>query len=277
MNPPKSIFFGIIIAVLVTGILFVGSSQQTSAATDYTIPAWVKGIAGFWVDDKISDQEFGEGLSFLIDNDVIKVPEMEKLQQENSQLKSELRELQTEFSAFYELATQGFFSSTQISGTPQIEAIQILGYDARAVQNLLMHDGNNMVATSGDFDSNLEADERVAIYVTNNSVQKIVLGEITLGGFTYSYANVNAIKGPGVFDTTDKDELRSTYYTVLTSTNGGDLLLNEEVGEIQPGQTVTIILDLESDLRIGRSSQFKLTTSNGNVFVATISVGQQSG
>jgi len=277
MNPPKTVFFGIIIAVLVTSIFYVGSSQQTTAAKDYTIPAWVKGIAGFWVDDKISDQEFGEGLSFLIENDVIKVPEMEKLKQENSQFKNEIRELQTEFSDLYEKVKQGFFSSTQISGTPQIEALRILGYDARAVTNLQMHDGNYMVSTSGDGDTNIEADERVAIYLTNDSIQKIVLGEIWLGGFQYSYANVNAIKGPGVFDTTDIDELRSTYYTVLTSTNGGDLLLNEEVGEIQPGQTVTIILDLESDLRIGRASQFKLTTSNGNVFVGTISVGQQSG
>ena len=174
--------------------------------------------------------------------------------------------------------SQGFFSSSQISGTPQIEAVQILGYDARAVTNLQMHDGNSMAATSGGIDPNVEADDRVAIYVTNNSVQKIVLGEIAFGGFTYSYVNVN--QGTGVlgdFDTTTANELRTTNYTVLTGTNGGDQLLNEGAGEIKAGQTATIILDLESDLRIGRSSQFKLTTSNGNVFVGTISVGQQSG
>ena len=66
-------------------------------------------------------------------------------------------------------------------------------------------------------------------------------------------------------------------YTVLTGTNGGDQLLNQAAGEIEAGQTATIIFDLESDLRIGRSSQFKLETSNGNVFVGTVSVGQQSG
>ena len=176
---------------------------------------------------------------------------------------------------------QGFFSSAQISGTPQIEAVKIEGYDARAVPNLQMHNGNDMGATpststAGDVDSIVEADERIAVYVTNNSVQKIILGEIWLGGFQYDYVNANALE-LGLYDTTTVGQLRITNYTVLTGTNGGDQLLNEAAGEIQAGQTATIILDLESDLRIGRSSQFKLTTSNGNVFVGTISVGQQSG
>jgi len=176
---------------------------------------------------------------------------------------------------------QGFFSSSQISGTPQIESLKIEGYDARAVDFLQMHDGNDMLATSGDGNSLVQINERVAVYVTNHSVQKVVLGEIWLGGFQYDYINVNenAPGGLGVFGTTDDTQLRTTNYTVLTGTAGGtaDILLNEAAGEIQAGQTVTIILDLESDLRIGRSSQFKITTSNGNVFVGTLSVGQQSG
>ena len=175
--------------------------------------------------------------------------------------------------------SQGFFSSSQISGTPQIESLKIEGYDARAVTSLQMHDARDMQGESGDLNSLVEIDERVAVYVTNNSVQKVVLGEIWLGGFQYDYINVNAgVPGQlGLWDTADDTQLRTTNYTVLTGTNGGDQLLNEAAGEIQAGATVTIILDLESDLRIGRSSQFKITTSNGNVFVGTVSVGQQSG
>jgi len=172
---------------------------------------------------------------------------------------------------------QGFFSSSQISGTPQIELVQILGYDARAVTNLQMHDGNDMIATAGGIDPNVEAGDRVAIYITNNSVQTIVLGEIAFGGFEYSYVNA-ATLGLGDYDAVlVLGNLRTTNYTVLTGTNGGDQLLAEGAGEIRAGQTATILLNLESDLRIGRSSQFKLTTSNGNVFVSTVSVGQQSG
>ncbi len=175
---------------------------------------------------------------------------------------------------------QGFFSSSQISGTPQIELIQILGYDARSVSLLQMHDGNDMgpilVSSSGNGDPNVQADERVAVYITNNSVQKVILGEIAFGGYVYQYTNV-ATNGLDLWNNPSGNGLPLGNYTVLTGTNGGDQLLDEGAGEIKAGQTATIILDLESDLRIGRSSQFKITTSNGNVFVSTVSVGQQSG
>ncbi|HSG74457.1 MAG TPA: hypothetical protein VLA01_04610, partial [Nitrosopumilaceae archaeon] len=37
---------------------------------------------------------------------------------------------------------QGFTSSTQISGYPQIELVQIPGFDGRDVAHLEVHDGN---------------------------------------------------------------------------------------------------------------------------------------
>ena len=167
---------------------------------------------------------------------------------------------------------QGFFSSSQISGTPQIESVQILGYDARAVAELQAHDGNPMLAGSGgDTDPNKEVDERVAVYITNNSVQKIVLGEISFAGYIYQYIDASAT-GLGAFSSAN---IPIGNYTVLTKTP--DTLLAQGAGEIAPGLTATVVLDLESDLKIGRGSQFKLTTSNGNVFVGTVSVGQQSG
>jgi len=167
---------------------------------------------------------------------------------------------------------QGFFSSSQISGTPQIESVQILGYDSRAVTALQAHDGNLMLAGSaGNTDANKDQGERVAIYLTNNSVQKIVLGAVSFGGYTYQYIDASAT-GLGAYTSANVPQGN---YTVLTSTP--DTLLAQGAGELAPGQTATVVLDLDSDLRIGRSSQFKLTTSNGNVFVGTVSVGQQSG
>jgi hypothetical protein len=168
--------------------------------------------------------------------------------------------------------SQGFFSSSQISGTPTIEAVKILGYDARAVTALQAHDGNLMSATSGgDADPNKQRDERITVYLTNDSVQKIVLGEVSFGGYIYQYVDASAT-GLGAYNAAN---IPIGNYTVLTGTP--DSLLAKGAGEIAPGQTVSIVLDLESDLRIGRASQFKLTTSNGNVFVGTVSVGQQSG
>ncbi len=39
---------------------------------------------------------------------------------------------------------QGFFSSSQISGVPTIEAIKVLGYDGRDATALQAHDGNGL-------------------------------------------------------------------------------------------------------------------------------------
>jgi len=83
-----------VIIIAIAFVLIVGVSVTSiSAQSQYDIPSWVKGIAGFWAEDKITDSEFGEGLSFLIDNEIIKIPLIQELQNENSQLKTENSEL----------------------------------------------------------------------------------------------------------------------------------------------------------------------------------------
>ena len=77
-----------VVSVLIVSV----SVTSISAQSQYDIPSWVKGIAGFWVEDKITDREFGEGLSFLIDNGIIKVPLIQELQNKITQLESELRD-----------------------------------------------------------------------------------------------------------------------------------------------------------------------------------------
>ena len=42
---------------------------------------------------------------------------------------------------------------------------------------------------------------------------------------------------------------------------------------IEPGQLLTILVDLEISYQIPRDAQFKLTTTTGSVFVSTIVMG----
>ena len=171
--------------------------------------------------------------------------------------------------------SQGFFSSSQISGTPTIEAVKILGYDARAVTDLQADDGNNMASTNnsaGDGDPDVEADERVAVYLTNDSVQKIVIAELSFGGTIYNYTT---IPGNSLSDWDDGTDFIAGEYAILTGTPS--TILSEGAGEILAGETVTVVIDLDSDLRVGRGTQFKLTTTNGGTFVSTVNVGQQAG
>ncbi len=91
------------VIIIAITILIIGVSiTSISAQSQYDIPAWVKGVAGFWAEDKITDNEFGEGLSFLIDSQIIKVPKMlelenrvNQLQNENEKLRMELEQITT--------------------------------------------------------------------------------------------------------------------------------------------------------------------------------------
>jgi FlaG/FlaF family flagellin (archaellin) len=169
---------------------------------------------------------------------------------------------------------QGFFSSAQISGSPNIEAVKIVGYDARAVPELRADNGQMMAAgtASGDGDANVERDERVAVYITNDSVQKVVIAQLSFGGTIYNYTTIT---GNTLSAWNDIADLTPGKYAILTGTPAS--MLSEGAGEIKPGQTATIVIDLDSDLRVGRGTQFKVTTTNGAAFVSTVNVGQQAG
>ena len=67
----------------------------------------------------------------------------------------------------------------------------------------------------------------------------------------------------------------------MIATTGDGILAADVVdaitAEVQPGQTVTVIMQLDENIKVGRDAQFKLSTSNGAVFVGTVISGQQSG
>jgi len=56
------------------------ASNSFNVIIEYTgslIPAWVKNVAGFWNDGSINDASFLEGISYLIQNNIIIVPTTE--------------------------------------------------------------------------------------------------------------------------------------------------------------------------------------------------------
>ena len=66
----KILLLGIISAILISGI-FVTS---IAIAEENKIPSWIRITAGFWVDEKVSDDEFISALQFLIDKGILNVP-----------------------------------------------------------------------------------------------------------------------------------------------------------------------------------------------------------
>ncbi len=155
--------------------------------------------------------------------------------------------------------SQGFFSSAQISGAPQIESLKFTGYDATDGTTILNHDGSTFAAGNSP-GNGLVVDENVSIYVQSNSVQKLTLSEVRFGGTVYNYNATGPTTGS---------------FQILT--RGPATILSATSAEIQPGQQVSIILQLDENIKQGRDTQMKLTTANGAVFVGTVIAGQQSG
>ena len=90
LKPKKK---SVLVGTIILGILLGMTFSTTYAQEKYQIPNWVKETAGFWVDEKISDQDFGQSLSFLIENEIISVPQIEQLKIENQQLKEEMKNM----------------------------------------------------------------------------------------------------------------------------------------------------------------------------------------
>lgn len=169
--------------------------------------------------------------------------------------------------------SQNFFSSSQISGRPTIEAVKILGYDARATDVISNQNGVDFGPLSGgNTDALKQAAENVAVYIKNDSVQSITISELRFGGEVYTFTSDPVL--------TSLDAMTAGQYTIAGVAGGAgglDLLTSNSVAEIQPGQTVSVVLSLAEDMKSGRDTQFKMTTTNGAVFVGTVVVGQQSG
>ncbi|MEX2193621.1 MAG: archaellin/type IV pilin N-terminal domain-containing protein [Nitrosarchaeum sp.] len=157
--------------------------------------------------------------------------------------------------------SQGFFSSAQVSGSPNIESLKFTGYDATDGTTLLVHDGSAYSAAN-TLGNGLVTGEEVAIYVQNNGVGKATLGEIRFAGSVYNYLPGTAFDGNG------------NQYHIMTDSATS---LSTTAPEIQPGQQATIVLELGENVKTGRDAQIKLSTANGAVFVGTVIAGQQSG
>jgi len=161
--------------------------------------------------------------------------------------------------------SQGFFNQAQISGTPTMESVKILGYDARDVDLLQAHNGIALTADGSDAAvQGKNVGEYVIVYVKNDSVGQILISEMRLGGTVYTYDNPGTIPTP-------HDPLNFGEYYILNSSSTS---IASQAGLAEPGQTIGILFELADNYPISRDTQFKLTTNNGAVFVGTVVMGQ---
>jgi len=163
---------------------------------------------------------------------------------------------------------QNNFNSSQVSGYPDIDFLQILGYDSRDSCTLIFSsDFETPCGIGGGDEYGIKRfDERIAVYVVNHSPKKVLLSEVMFGGIVYSSTNAGVLT---VWD--DSVDFVPGQFAIMD--NGNSLLIAENL-EIQAGQTVTVVFDLESSFKVGRTAQMRMTTGNGSVYVGDITIGE---
>jgi archaeal type IV pilus assembly protein PilA len=167
--------------------------------------------------------------------------------------------------------SQEFMTFAQISGTPTIESIRFLGFDGRDTDSFIAHDGVVTAAGTFGLDDDVKlADERVAVYVENNSIQKVTIAQLRLAGEIYNFTGASSTLDAYTGTAPDQGE-----YVVLKDGVGG--LLETFAAEIEGGQAATLVIDLEDSIKFGRDVQIQIMTTNGAIFVHTIKIGGQVG
>ena len=177
--------------------------------------------------------------------------------------------------------TQGYLNSVQASNLSGIETILFLGYDATDSDTLVYHD-NYLSNSQPYWHGNRSPDginhgERIGVYVQNNSAKKITFSEISLAGIVYSFQDM----GPKYQMTPYSMDapLNNKEYTIVINGNlnaPADTIVGK-IPELKPGQTATIILELEQNINKNRDVHFKIITEEGGIFVYTVVSGQRSG
>jgi hypothetical protein len=166
--------------------------------------------------------------------------------------------------------TQEIINDTQISSDIAIESVRILGYDIRDLSELRSHNGLYMKDNTAGIPDGLKSEtERIAIYVQNDSVQKIYIDELRFVGTEYQFS--------GSYNKLDEfienDSPAQGEYVILTQTP--DELIDEGA-VLPPGKLASVILGLDESFKIGRTAQLKITTVQGFVIVGTIIIGGEA-
>jgi len=174
--------------------------------------------------------------------------------------------------------TQGMFNTLQVSGYPTIEFLEIVGYDARDVNVLQAHHGLVMATpnSGGDANGAKQKDERIGVYIQNHGTQAVIIAKLLFAGTKYVYAGTTTLDafGPSSSISGTGGPNGEPQYDILFKTDGtSDTIRNEPTPIIKGGEVDTIILALDSDIKMGRDVQFQIVTTRGAVIVGTIVIG----
>jgi len=163
-----------------------------------------------------------------------------------------------------------------LSDSPQIDTLEITGFDARDASVLILHDGVKVYNSTspGDFDgqvgNGLLKGERIVIYVKNNSISTVYFDEVRFAGSELVFA-------PGDALTAYNTAFMNPGEFVIATTGTGGVANLSSSAKIPPDKEVTFLITLENNIPIKRDTSFKVVTTNGAGFVGSVYLGNHYG
>lgn len=170
---------------------------------------------------------------------------------------------------------QGFFTDTSIQ-TPQIESLEIFGYDVRDSTTHRPHNDDSTVTTDditvpGDATGKLDDGDAITVYVRNKGASSITLDRIKVFGVDYLWDVVTTSTAIGAGTPGADNEFAVSL--------DGENIATAPV--IAGGQEATIILRYDQDdngiIKIGRPIPVVIKTGNGAAFTKQLQNGVQVG
>ena len=173
--------------------------------------------------------------------------------------------------------SQGYFASTQLSGPPAVDLINVLGYDLSDSDTLYLHnqqqyDITSVCPTSTCKQGHLYTGDYITVFLTNDGSRRATLADVRFGGTIYTYEQADE---GDLFTADPVEQGKYRIVNIANATNG--YYSAEPTSTIEPGKVVTLVFKINDDMRDNAPIQLKLTTSNSAVKVATVQAGQREG
>ena len=155
--------------VLLGLVLFfvIISGVVTAYSQSDTIPVWIKGVAGFWAEDRITDSEFVEALKFLIESGIIQVddPKVKQLEKENMELRQKIELIESE-----EIQPE----TTDVMPPPEKDELAYITTDRQE------YGLGDTIQVKGTFERSVPSKSIDGTLVDHQSVKIIIIGSDTL-------------------------------------------------------------------------------------------------
>lgn len=178
MTKTKTTIFAMIFAAVTIGLLVstISVSNIANAQSTVNVPSWIQNVAGFWSSGDVSDDEFVNAMTFLVEEGIMDLPNVVS-PAEAQTITSSLEEMDQRLEKIETQTSTGEVTTTP-STPPTPEEDESTQYDSVCPASKVQHWNKIIFSYSG----NTQSDKGYPSITADRPYEMIVQG--TTGGIT---------------------------------------------------------------------------------------------